>query len=62
MCIRDSIDSVEGLGDFVEIEAIDTDGSISLAQLQQQCEAYMALFEINENHLLTHSYSDMMKR
>ena len=60
--VKFHIDSVEGLGDFVEIEAIDTDVSISLAQLQQQCEAYMALVEINENHLLTHSYSDMMKR
>jgi len=60
--VKFHIDSVPGLGDFVEIEAIDEDGSIGLDALQEQCESYLELFGIPEHDLLAGSYSDMLER
>ncbi len=60
--VKFHLDSVQGLGQFVEIEAIDTDGTISISQLQEQCEYYMQLFDIQSEDLLTESYSDMLKQ
>jgi len=59
--VKFHLDTVQGLGNFVEIEAIDTENTIPIAQLQQQCEAYMELFKINSFDLLNQSYSDMME-
>jgi len=59
--VKFHLDEVKGLGQFVEIEAIDTDGSISVSQLQEQCEYYIQLFDIQPKDLLTKSYSDMME-
>ena len=59
--VKFHLDEVKGIGQFVEIEAIDTDGSISVAQLQEQCEYYIRLFDIQPEDLLTTSYSDMME-
>jgi predicted adenylyl cyclase CyaB len=58
--VKFHIDSVKGLGDFMEIEAIDTDGSFSMPELQQQCSHYLAAFAIREEDLVTGSYSDMI--
>lgn len=59
--VKFHLDIVQGLGFFVEIEAIDTDGAITISQLRQQCEEYMHLFEIKPTDLLNQSYSDMME-
>jgi adenylate cyclase class IV len=53
---------VKGLGTFVEIEAIDTDGSIGKEKLLEQCNMYLKLFEINESDLLNNSYSDQVMK
>lgn len=58
--IKFHIDTVNSLGTFVEIEAIDSDGSNSLAKLQEQCNHYMDLFEIQTSDLVSVSYSDMI--
>ncbi|MEM7103132.1 MAG: class IV adenylate cyclase [Bacteroidota bacterium] len=58
--VKFHIDKVEGLGNFVEIEAIDTDGSIGQQRLQGQCESFMDLLEIKAEDLLAVSYSDML--
>jgi len=54
------LDTVVGLGTFVEIEAIDSDGSRTAGQLQAQCNEYMKLFEINPADLVAVSYSDLL--
>jgi predicted adenylyl cyclase CyaB len=54
------LDQVKGLGQFVEIEAIDTDGSIGEARLTEQCQEFMALFTIASGDLIDRSYSDMV--
>ncbi len=58
--VKFHIDQVEGLGHFVEIEAIDEDGSIGEVKLQEQCEHYMKLFSIREDDLIEVSYSDLL--
>jgi predicted adenylyl cyclase CyaB len=60
--VKFHLDTVKGLGTFVEIEAIDEKGSIGEARLREQCEHYLALFKISGQDLLTHSYSDMLLR
>lgn len=58
--VKFHIDNVEKLGHFVEIEAIDEDGSIGEATLHRQCQKYLELFEIEDEDLLAESYSDML--
>jgi predicted adenylyl cyclase CyaB len=58
--VKFHIDTVKDLGSFVEIEAIDEGGTMSLEQLQNQCEHYMNLFKIEQKDLIEVSYSDMM--
>lgn len=58
--VKFHIDTVKKLGNFVEIEAIDKDGTIGEEQLRKQCEKYIELFAISEKQLISHSYSDML--
>jgi len=58
--IKFHVDQVEGLGNFVEIEAIDEDGSIGEDKLRQQCQTYINLFKIKEEDLVQLSYSDLL--
>lgn len=59
--VKFHLDQVEGLGRFVEIEAIDTDGSRSHAQLHAQCTHFVALFEIVPGDLVSGSYADLLR-
>jgi len=54
------VDRVEGLGAFVEIEAIDEDGSLGEAHLLAQCRAFMDELGIGEGDLVAVSYSDLV--
>lgn len=58
--VKFHIDTVENLGTFMEIEAIDSDGTIGKDKLQEQCQYYLDLFGIRQNDLLSKSYSDML--
>jgi adenylate cyclase, class 2 len=58
--VKFHLDDVLGLGQFVEIEAIDSNGSLQFEELLQQCSFFMDIFDIQELDLLTHSYSDMI--
>ena len=58
--VKFHFDEVVGLGTFVEIEAIDEDGSLETDQLQQQCDDYIRLLELDRADMQTHSYSDML--
>jgi adenylate cyclase class 2 len=58
--VKFHIDEVEGLGSFVEIEAIDQDGSIGQDALEQDCRFYIHTFGIRDEDLLSNSYSDML--
>jgi adenylate cyclase class IV len=50
---------VSELGNFIEIEAIDKDGSIGKDKLLLQCKYYLNLFKIPKENLISVSYSDL---
>ncbi|MDX1906336.1 MAG: class IV adenylate cyclase [Bacteroidia bacterium] len=58
--VKFHLDEVAGLGQFVEIEAIDHDHSLGQAYIEAQCQAYMTALGIQPEDLLTQSYSDMI--
>jgi len=58
--VKFHVDEVQGLGSFVEIEAIDSDNSIGQAKLEDQCRHFMGLFGVKEDDLIDCSYSDMI--
>ncbi|MDX1672385.1 MAG: class IV adenylate cyclase [Balneolaceae bacterium] len=59
--VKFHLDEVEELGRFVEIEAIDRDGSRDEEALRRQCRNYMTEFGIDKEDLISHSYSDMKR-
>jgi len=58
--VKIHLDTVQGLGSFVEVEAIDKTGSIGKEKLQQQCDEYLQAFNILPEDLASVSYSDMI--
>jgi adenylate cyclase class 2 len=58
--VKFHIDTVEGIGEFVEIEAIDSDGTIGLEKLNEQCSFYMQELGIQDDDCINISYSDMI--
>ena len=58
--VKFHFDTVAGLGTFVEVEAIDKDGSIGKEKLQAQCNEYAALLTIAAEDYCSVSYSDMV--
>lgn len=58
--VKFHLDSVAGLGRFVEIEAIDRDGSIGEEKLHNQCNQYLYLLGIKSADLEPKSYSDLL--
>lgn len=58
--VKFHFDIVEELGAFVEVEAIDKNGSIGKEKLQLQCNEYAALFGIAAEDFCSLSYSDMI--
>jgi adenylate cyclase, class 2 len=58
--VKFHFDKVEELGTFIEVEAIDSDGSISVEKLTEQCNYYAWFFEITKEDFMEVSYSDML--
>ena len=58
--VKFHLDKVDGLGTFVEIEAIDRRGKVGVEKLREQCEHFMQLLNIKEEDLVARSYSDMI--
>jgi len=58
--VKFHIDEVAGLGSFAEIEASNLYADISKKELQKQCEFYLQEFGIEEEDLISVSYSDML--
>ena len=58
--VKFHIDNVEGLGHFVEIEAIDSEGTLSQEQLLAQCQSFQAGLGIQPRDLVAGSYSDLL--
>jgi predicted adenylyl cyclase CyaB len=58
--VKFHFDTVQELGTFVEVEAIDKDGSVGLETLKHQCAEYSTLFGLEESQFIAESYSDMV--
>ncbi len=58
--VKFHFDTVVQLGTFVEVEAIDKDGSIGIEKLQDQCRHYQQLLGIKEEDFVAVSYSDLL--
>ena len=60
--VKFHIDTLEGLGSFVEIEACNNNTLLSEEELNEQCRFYMKEFEIEDEDLVQKSYSDMLNK
>ncbi len=58
--VKFHFDTLENLGTFVEVEAIDKDGSIGIEKLQAQCRKYADFFKIKDEDYVSESYSDLI--
>jgi predicted adenylyl cyclase CyaB len=58
--VKFHFDLVIGLGTFIEVEAIDTDGNICIEKLKEQCDFYSAFFNISASDYIAFSYSDLI--
>lgn len=58
--VKFHFDAVEGLGTFIEVEAIDSDGTIGVAALEAQCKFYADFFNIEMADYIAVSYSDLL--
>ena len=58
--VKFHFDRVEGLGTFVEVEAIDSTGEIGIEKLKKQCDFYINFLQIKAEDFMKKSYSDMM--
>jgi len=57
--VKFHFDEVKNLGYFIEVEAIDREGGLSVGKLREQCQKYFEFFGFEENQLMHSSYSDM---
>ena len=58
--VKFHIDEVEGLGNFVEIEAGNILADLTKEQLKEQCDHYVRELRINETDMVEVSYSDLL--
>lgn len=58
--VKFHFDTIEGLGTFVEVEAIDKDGSIGIDRLKEQISFYQELLCVKEEDFMAESYSDLL--
>ena len=58
--VKFHFDSIEGLGTFTEVEAIDRTGDIGLEKIKEQCSHYADFLGIHPDYYIAHSYSDML--
>jgi len=58
--VKFHIDSIDNLGLFIEVEAIDINGSLGVDKIRNQCYQYLELFNIDPADLIKVSYSDLL--
>jgi predicted adenylyl cyclase CyaB len=58
--VKFHLDTLDGIGQFVEIEAMNKGNDIPIERLRDQCDFYITAFEINEQDLVPISYSDIL--
>jgi adenylate cyclase, class 2 len=59
--VKFHFDTIAGLGTFIEVEAIDSDGSFGIEKLKEQADKYAKFFGIKVEDFIALSYSDMIE-
>lgn len=60
--VKFNLDTVKNLGKFIKIEAIDINNNTPNEKLQEQCNHYIKLLEVNAKNLISESYSDLLQQ
>ncbi len=60
--VKFHFDAVENLGTFIEVEAIDSDGSIGRETLQRQCDHWAQVLGVRPEDGVAESYSDLLMK
>lgn len=58
--VKFHVDEVAELGSFIEVEAIDANGTVGRDVLQRQCDHYRGLLGVRDSDVIAVSYSDML--
>ena len=58
--VKFHFDTVAGLGNFIEVEAIDSDGTIGIDKLTEQCNYYASFLGVQASDYIAVSYSDLI--
>ncbi|SFO38023.1 adenylyl cyclase CyaB, putative [Paenimyroides ummariense] len=58
--VKFHFDTVENLGTFIEVEAIDETEAFTLEELKEQCDFYYDYFSIQKEQVEKLSYSDLL--
>jgi adenylate cyclase class 2 len=58
--VKFHFDKVEGLGTFIEVEAIDNNRTYAIEDLQNLCNYYASFFEVQQQDYIQNSYSDLL--
>ena len=59
--VKFHFDTITELGTFIEVEAIDKDGSLGIEKLKEQADKYASFFNIQPEDFIGLSYSDMLQ-
>jgi adenylate cyclase class 2 len=58
--VKFHFDSINSLGTFLEVEAIDETGKIPAEKLLEQCRFWFSFFGLKQSDLVNRSYGDMV--
>lgn len=58
--VKFHFDAVDGLGHFIEVEAIDESGEQGMEKIKEQCDFYAKMFGVKDEDYIAASYSDML--
>lgn len=57
--VKFHFDTVENLGTFIEVEAIDDKDEFTIEELKSQCDKYFNFFGLTSKNIIDKSYSDL---
>jgi len=60
--VKFHLDTVKDLGTFIEIEASNKNNQLTKDKLQEQCNFYIKLLQINPKDFISDSYSDLIQQ
>lgn len=58
--VKIHLDEIPNLGQFIEVEAIDSNNQMSIEALNEQCNFFINLFGIKQEDFEANSYSDLI--